>query len=89
MVEAEHGVGELELPDDEFGDLLLPRFASDASRLHRVGFDLSPLPADPVREAAVFLALFIGFLVLLHITRRLSGHSVAHPSPYNHPSGKV
>ena len=45
----------------------------------RVGFDLSPLPADPVREAAVFLALFIGFLVLLHIIRRLSGHSVAYP----------
>src|SRR5207302_6668854 len=48
MVEAEPGVGELELPDDEFGDLLLPRFAADASGLHRVGFDLSVWMPSPV-----------------------------------------
>ena len=35
------GQGELELPPDEFGDVLLPRFCQDASLLHQVGFDLS------------------------------------------------
>ncbi len=48
MVEAEPGVGELELPDDEFGDLLLPRFVADGSGLHRVGFDLSVWMPSPV-----------------------------------------
>src|SRR5437773_6097882 len=52
MVEAEPGVGELELPDDEFGDLLLPRFAADASRLYRVGFDLSVWMPSPVKGVA-------------------------------------
>ena len=52
MVEAEPGVGELELPDDEFGDLLLPRFAADASGLHRVGFDLSVWMPSPVKGVA-------------------------------------
>ena len=43
-----HGEGEMELPADEFGDLMLPRFREDASSLHEVGFELSvwhPLPA--------------------------------------------
>jgi Ca-activated chloride channel family protein len=35
------GVGEIELPADEFGDLVLPQFVLDASALHEVGFDLS------------------------------------------------
>jgi Ca-activated chloride channel family protein len=35
------GEGELELPQDEFGDLILPRFVENASSLHEVGFDLS------------------------------------------------
>jgi len=35
------GEGELELPTDEFGDVILPRFREDASALHQVGFDLS------------------------------------------------
>jgi len=52
MVEAEPGVGELELPDDEFGDLLLPRFVADASGLHRVGFDLSIWMPSPVKGVA-------------------------------------
>ncbi len=34
------GEGEMELPADEFGDVILPRFRKDASALHQVGFDL-------------------------------------------------
>ena len=35
------GEGELELPPDEFGDMILPRFREDASALHQVGFDVT------------------------------------------------
>jgi Ca-activated chloride channel family protein len=35
--------GDMELPGDEFGDLILPRFRRDASSLHEVGFELSLL----------------------------------------------
>ena len=35
------GEGEMELPADEFGDVILPRFREDASALHQVGFELS------------------------------------------------
>lgn len=35
------GEGEVELPADEFGDVILPRFREDASSLHQVGFELS------------------------------------------------
>lgn len=35
------GEGEMELPADEFGDMILPRFREDASALHQVGFELS------------------------------------------------
>ena len=38
--EVSPGMGEIELPEEEFGDLMLPRFAADASDLHEVGFDL-------------------------------------------------
>ena len=31
----------MELPADEFGDMILPRFREDASGLHQVGFELS------------------------------------------------
>lgn len=51
-VEAEPGVGELELPDDEFGNLLLPRFVADASGLHGVGFDLSVWMPSPIKGVA-------------------------------------
>ena len=34
------GVGEMELPASQFGDMLLPPFHEDASALHQVGFDL-------------------------------------------------
>ena len=46
------GVGEIELPADEFGDLVLPQFVSDASSLHEVGFDLSVSMAHPIVETA-------------------------------------
>ncbi len=45
------GVGEIELPAGEFGDLILPQFVSDASVLHEVGFDLSVSMGHPIVEA--------------------------------------
>ena len=44
------GVGEIELPADEFGDVVLPQFVSDASALHEVGFDLSVVMGRPIVE---------------------------------------
>ncbi len=35
------GIGEISLPTDEFGDVVLPPWHSDAESLHRVGFNLS------------------------------------------------
>jgi Ca-activated chloride channel family protein len=35
------GEGEMELPADEFGDVILPRIRKDASTLHQVGFELT------------------------------------------------
>jgi Ca-activated chloride channel family protein len=49
-VEVEPGVGEIELPDDEFGDVILPRYHADARGLHQVGFDLTLAMAQPVEE---------------------------------------
>ncbi len=46
------GQGELELPDDRFGDVLLPPFHEDASDLHRVGFDLSLRLSADIAEVA-------------------------------------
>lgn len=48
----EPGVGELELPEDAFGDVLLPRYLEDAGSLHQVGFDLSVAFPGPVREVS-------------------------------------
>jgi Ca-activated chloride channel family protein len=45
------GVGEIELPSEEFGDLVLPQFVLDASALHEVGFDLSVSMGHPIVEA--------------------------------------
>jgi Ca-activated chloride channel homolog len=42
--------GEIELPADEFGDLILPRFRQDASALHEVGFEVSLLNQSPASE---------------------------------------
>jgi Ca-activated chloride channel family protein len=46
------GMGEMELPEDEFGDVILPRFAPDASGLHQVGFDLSVWMPGEIQELA-------------------------------------
>jgi hypothetical protein len=35
------GEGEMELPSDEFGDVILPPFREDALALHQVGFELA------------------------------------------------
>jgi Vault protein inter-alpha-trypsin domain len=37
------GEAEMELPSDQFGDMLLPPFRKDAGALHEVGFDISVL----------------------------------------------
>ena len=42
--------GEMELPSNEFGDVLLPPFRKDARSLHQVGFDLSVLHQLPIAE---------------------------------------
>lgn len=44
------GEGELELPPDTFGDVMLPRFRKDASGLHEAGFDLAVSGTLPVDE---------------------------------------
>ena len=44
------GEGEMELPADEFGDLILPRFREDPRSLHEVGFELSVLHQLPIAE---------------------------------------
>lgn len=48
-IEAEPGVGEMELPE-EFGDVLLPKWMKDATGLHRVGFDLAVTLPQAVAE---------------------------------------
>ncbi len=48
--EVSEGMGEIELPEEEFGDLILPRFAADATKLHEVGFDLRVRMPGGVRE---------------------------------------
>jgi Ca-activated chloride channel family protein len=48
--EVRPGVGEIELPADEFGDLVLPQFVSDPSALHEVGFDLTVAMTHPIVE---------------------------------------
>ncbi len=40
MMEVGPGAYELELPEDEFGDLILPQWRGDTESLHSVGFDL-------------------------------------------------
>jgi Ca-activated chloride channel family protein len=48
--EPEPGAGEIELPEDEFDDLILPRWMRDASSLHEVGFDLRVRVDQPIAE---------------------------------------
>jgi Ca-activated chloride channel family protein len=40
-----NGEGEMDLPSDEFGDVILPRWRQDASGLHEVGFELKVIGA--------------------------------------------
>ena len=49
-IEVEPGVGELELPEDEFGDVILSRYHANARGLHEVGFDLALHLTQPVEE---------------------------------------
>lgn len=50
VAEVKPGIGEIELPADEFGDVILPQFAEDASALHQVGFDLTVAMTRPIVE---------------------------------------
>jgi hypothetical protein len=52
VVEAEPGLGEMELPGNDFGDLMLPKFRKDASDLHAVGFSLELWTGDDIKEVA-------------------------------------
>jgi Ca-activated chloride channel homolog len=51
-VESGPGQGEMELPGDQFGDLLLPPFMRDPSGLHAVGFDISLLAGGRILSVA-------------------------------------
>jgi Ca-activated chloride channel family protein len=42
----------MELPEDEFGDLILPRYQKDAADLHEVGFSLSVAMAHTIAEVS-------------------------------------
>jgi Ca-activated chloride channel family protein len=42
--------GEIELPEEEFGDLILPQWREDADGLHEVGFDLRVSMPCAIRE---------------------------------------
>ena len=46
------GRGEIELPDDQFGDVILPPFSQDASDLHGIGFDLAVRLSADISEIA-------------------------------------
>ncbi len=50
--EAEPGTGEIELPEDRFGDLLLPRFRKNGEGLHQIGFDITLNQPDPQGEVS-------------------------------------
>jgi Ca-activated chloride channel family protein len=51
-IESESGIGEMELPENEFGDLMLPKFKQDARDLHSVGFSLELRAGDDIKEVA-------------------------------------
>jgi hypothetical protein len=46
------GRGEIELPEEEFGDLILPVWQENASALHQVGFELAVSLPAPIRQIA-------------------------------------
>jgi Ca-activated chloride channel family protein len=51
-MEVEPGVGEIELPEEEFDDLIMPRYQKDATGLHEVGFSLSIAMAQKIAEVS-------------------------------------
>jgi len=51
-IEVEPGQGEIELPGEEFGDIILPRWVEDSQSLHRVGFDLKVSMPGGIAEVA-------------------------------------
>jgi Ca-activated chloride channel family protein len=46
------GEGEIELPSDEFGDVILPHYREGASGLHEIGFDLAISHTASIDEIA-------------------------------------
>jgi Ca-activated chloride channel family protein len=50
VLETEPGAGEIELPENEFEDMMLPKFKQDASNLHAAGFGLRLLAAGGFAE---------------------------------------
>ncbi|HOH30746.1 MAG TPA: VIT domain-containing protein, partial [Candidatus Hydrogenedentes bacterium] len=48
----EEGEGEITLPEEIFGDVILPRWRQDARELHRVGFDLNVAAGNDTVEIA-------------------------------------
>ena len=49
-IAVDNDTGELELPSETFGDLILPQFKRSASQLHAVGFDLNVEAGAPIEE---------------------------------------
>ena len=70
-VAIDEGTGEIELPEDEFGDVILPQFNADADNLHQVGFDLSVSLAQPIEEI-VSPSHSVRFSLKSHLGARVS-----------------
>ena len=51
-LEVEPGLGEIDLPEEEFDDVLLPHYQKDAAGLHEVGFSLSIAMGQAVAEVS-------------------------------------
>lgn len=51
-LELEPGRGEMELPGDEFDDLILPNFVKDVGSLHSAGFSLEVRMGEDIQEVA-------------------------------------
>jgi len=51
-VSTDGSAGEIELPEDEFGDVILPPVHKDAKELHTVGFDLLVQVPDAVAQVS-------------------------------------
>jgi Ca-activated chloride channel family protein len=52
MVEVEPGAGEIALPEDEFGDVVLPRYLRETKDLHAVSFEMEVEWPGTIREIA-------------------------------------